>query len=128
MKRFISIALAFVMIFGVVGSVPYTESPFMITAKASDDSCVASDSSYFIFEPDWNGEPGMWITGFNGGISDVVIPSEYEGLPVIGIREFAFAFCNEIASVVIPDSVENIKENAFMQCEQLTSATISGNV
>lgn len=128
MKKFISMALAFVMLFGVVGSVPYTESLFTITAEASDDSCIATDSSYFMFELDWNGEAGVWITGFNGGISDVVIPSEYEGLPVIGIRELAFASCNEITSVVIPDSVENIKENAFNGCEQLTSATICGSV
>ena len=121
MKKFISVALAFVMIFGVFGSMPHTESPFIITAEATD-------SSYFMFEPDWNGEFGVWITGFYGGVSDVVIPSEYEGMPVIGIREFAFASFNEITSVVIPDSVKMINEHAFAECGQLASATISGNV
>lgn len=128
MKKLISMALAFVMLFGVVGSVPYTESPFTITAEASDDSYVASDSSYFMFEPDWDGEAGMWITGFNGGISDVVIPSDHEGLPVIGIRESAFAFCNEITSVVIPETVKTVGENAFACCTQLEKAVISGSV
>lgn len=127
MKKFVSMALAFVMIFGVVGSVPYTESPFTITAKASDDSYVASDSSYFMFEPDWNGEEGVWITGFNGGVSDVVIPSEYEGVPVIGIRDYAFSY-SEITSVVIPDSVKSIGCCAFMECTQLTSAIVCGSV
>lgn len=121
MKKIISIALVFAMVVSVLGSMPYTESPFMITARATE-------SSYFMIEPDFTGEEGVWITGFYGGISDVVIPSEYEGVPVIGIREFAFEGCEELTSVVIPDSVKAIGERAFCGCSNLVSATVSGNI
>lgn len=99
---------------------PYIESPFMIKARATD-------SSYFMIEPDFE-EPGVWVTGFYGGVNHVVIPSEWDGLPVIGIRENAFEFNNEITTVVIPESVKSIGDNAFLGCEQLTSVTISGDV
>ncbi len=121
MKKFVSIALVVVMMITVFGSVPFVESPFMITARATD-------SSYFMFEADFTGEPGAWVTGFYGGINDVVIPSEWEGLPVIGIREHVFSYYTEITSVVIPDSVKSIGDFAFAGCDQLTSATISGDV
>lgn len=121
MKKIISIALVFAMVVSVFGSMPYIESPFMITARATE-------SSYFMIEPDFTGEEGAWITGFYGGISDVVIPSEYEGVPVIGIREFAFEGREELTSVVIPDSVKAIGERAFCGCSNLVSATVSGNI
>jgi hypothetical protein len=120
-RKIISIALVFVMVVSVFGSAPYIESPFMITAGATD-------SSYFMIEPDFTGEEGAWIAGFYGGISDVVIPSEYEGMPIIGIREYVFADCDEITSVVIPDSVKTIGERAFGGCSNLVSVTVSGNI
>jgi hypothetical protein len=36
MKRFLSLALAVIMTFAIFGSVPFTESPFAIFAKAAD--------------------------------------------------------------------------------------------
>ncbi len=41
---------------------------------------------------------------------------------------FAFAGCESLTSVTIPDSVTNIEENAFYSCESLTSVTIGNSV
>lgn len=45
--------------------------------------------------------------------ADLVIPSEYNGLPVTGIGEAAFEDCSTLTSVTIPDSVTNIDRAAF---------------
>lgn len=130
MKKIVSIALAFVMIFGVFNSVPYTESSFTITAEATGAS-VPTDDSYFSFDYRWDsatGEEFLSVVGFYGGVSDVVIPSEYMGEPVVGIDYFAFTDNKEITSVVMPETIKYLHEAAFTGCSNLESITISGNV
>ena len=51
----------------------------------------------------------------------IIIPAEYEGLPVVGILPEAFKGNNEITSIVIPDSVVLIYQYAFMDCTSLVS-------
>ena len=45
--------------------------------------------------------------------TDVVIPSQYNGLPVTSIGYEAFYFCGRLTSVIIPDSVTTIGDGAF---------------
>ena len=63
---------------------------------------------------------------------DVVIPSsvKYRGrsYKVTAIGDDAFAGCEELTSVSIPDEVETIGSYAFAGCEGLTSITIPGGV
>ncbi len=60
--------------------------------------------------------------------TDLVIPSEYNGLPVAAIGENAFSECMSLTSVTIPDSVTSIGEWAFSGCTGLTSVTIPDSV
>ena len=60
--------------------------------------------------------------------TEIVIPSEYKGLPVTSIRQNAFNNCTEIVSVVIPDSVTTIGRAAFYNCTSLASITVPGSV
>ena len=53
--------------------------------------------------------------------SEVVIPSEYQGIPVKVIGANAFSRNNIITSVVIADSVTAINAWAFAKCENLKS-------
>ncbi len=50
---------------------------------------------------------------------NIVIPSEYNGLPVTGIAGDAFAGY-AIESVIIPDSINDIETGAFENCDALT--------
>jgi len=78
---------------------------------------------------------GVIITGFAGTRTDVSIPPEIRGLPVVEIAPGAFAQTNQwgealqgnLTSVVIPDSVRTIGENAFAH-NRLTSAAIGSGV
>ncbi|MBR2521555.1 MAG: leucine-rich repeat protein, partial [Coriobacteriales bacterium] len=70
----------------------------------------------------------VMITGYIGTDSDVVIPSEIAGKPVVVIASFAFDCCNTFRSVVIPDSVTTIGACAFNRCENLVSVEIPDSV
>jgi hypothetical protein len=58
----------------------------------------------------------------------IVIPSEYNGLPVTTIGDYAFSYCTGLTSVTIPSSVTSIGEYAFSGCTGLTSITIPSSV
>lgn len=60
--------------------------------------------------------------------TDIIIPSEYEGLPVTRIDHDAFNKCTSLTSIVIPDSVTSIAWSVFWDCFSLTSVTIPNSV
>ena len=69
------------------------------------------------------------VTGIgNCTDTDIVIPTEYEGLPVTTIGNSAFRACSKLTSVTIPDSVTTIGSSAFWRCSNLTSVTIPDSV
>ena len=75
-------------------------------------------------------ENGYTVTGLIGENKNIVIPAEYEGLPVTEIGNDAFAYSRhtaDIISVSIPDSITIIGRNAFYNRSELTSVTISEN-
>ena len=60
---------------------------------------------------------------------DIVIPPEYNGLPVTNIRNSAFSGCSSLTSISIPNSVKSIENRAFGDCSSLESITVSsGNI
>ena len=69
-----------------------------------------------------------YVSDYVGTSSNVVIPSEYEGLPVTGIGEYAFAECDDLASVTILEGVTSIGMDAFYGCSNLVSVVIPDSV
>ena len=69
------------------------------------------------------------ITGVDQDISGkVTIPSKLGGYTVTRIGEYAFAWCENLTSVTIPNSVTSIGESAFYGCYNLKSVTIPYSV
>lgn len=84
----------------------------------------ATDNSAFTYV---NHGDSIEITGFDNSISDVVIPSEIEGLPVTAISVGAF-YLSAITSIEIPNTVTSIGEMAFLGCTSLKSVKLSTGV
>ncbi len=70
-----------------------------------------------------NGEGTGYIVS-KGSVAggDIVIPSEYAGLPIVGIG--SFTQCDP-TSVTIPASVRSIEANAFYGCTHLRTVTFA---
>ena len=60
--------------------------------------------------------------------TELVIPSIYNGMSVVGIGRNAFSGNTNITGVVIPNSVAKIDWNAFYQCTALAEIIIPGSV
>ena len=67
------------------------------------------------------------VVNVEGYDKTVVIPNEYEGKPVAGIGEWAFEECFSLEEVCLPDTITEIKENAFNNCQKLVTAFTYGH-
>ena len=61
-------------------------------------------------------------------LTQVVIPATIDGYPVVAIDSWAFALCDKLTKVTIPESVTAIGANAFYWCDGLTDVYYTGNV
>jgi hypothetical protein len=75
-----------------------------------------------------NDENKVTITGYTGKSSYVEIPSTINGVTVTAIGEYAFAFNETAANVIIPDTVTSIDAKAFYNCNSLEKITFGRNV
>ncbi len=83
--------------------------------KGGNGGNPAPPTETLTFEKSTVGE-GYIVTGDEGQETNIVIPAEHDGEPVIEIGESAFAYSkhkSDIVSVTIPDSVTKIGLNAF---------------
>ena len=69
---------------------------------------------------------GIYITSYKGINTDVVIPSEIDNIPVVGIGRGGFEN-KGLTNIIIPNSVHHIERNAFSG-NQLTSIIIHETV
>ncbi len=57
----------------------------------------------------------------------VEVPAEYLGVPVVGIDDFAFYFCENVTEVSLPETVREIGEWGFARCFSLEKINIPQN-
>ena len=69
-------------------------------------------------------EGGVEVTGYAGDETDLAIPSELGGRPVVGIAASAFRGCTSLRSVSLPPTVESVGDGAFSGCSSLATLTL----
>ena len=72
--------------------------------------------------PDWEGWDTPWIDSYYE-IQEVEITGDVES-----IGNYAFAWCDSLTSVTIPDTVTRVGDYAFAYCNNLSSADIPNDV
>lgn len=65
-------------------------------------------------------EHGAVLTKYNGSDEDVVIPEDYNNLPVVRIADSTFTNNNKIKSVKIPDTVQEIDNETLPKSSDIT--------
>ncbi len=114
MKKAISVLLCFVMVIGVFCSAP-------MTVFAVEMENVLA----FYLN---NTETGYIVSCIDSEYEgDIVIPAEYEGLPVTEIDGYGFYYCYKIKSITIPETIEIIEIGAFNDCYELTEFIVDEN-
>lgn len=87
----------------------------------SDNTVDSGDYSYI----DSN---GLFIVEYRGNEETVYIPSELDGKTVVGIYSESFAMCTDTKKIVIPETVETIFDDAFINCRCLEEIeVVEGN-
>ena len=62
---------------------------------------------------------GYIVTGYIGSEKDIVIPENYESLPVVEIKSSSFYENQDIESVYISSNVKKVGDKAFSNCYNL---------
>ncbi len=79
------------------------------------------------FEYSINSDDTLTLTNYSGTGGAVIIPTNYNGMTVTRIGDYAFE-SSYVSSVVIPGTVTSIGDYAFSFCAYLTGITIPNSV
>ena len=100
---------------------------------ASTENLILTDNNAYLYGGTYSGTAGLIlqysdecyeVVGYSGTLTEVTIPSSFNGLPVSSIAQSAFMNHSELTQVVIPNSISIIAEGAFSGCGGLQSMTI----
>lgn len=83
-----------------------------------------SQEDLFVFEQQ---EDGYYISAYTGEETVLSVPSEYNGTAVVGILSNAIS-APSAETVILPDTIRCIQENAFTGCTSLTKLYLFDSV
>lgn len=83
---------------------------------------------YFVFTLQDDGTYSIKAKDVNNLPAEVVIPATYQGSAVTNIGYEAFASCENLEAITIPNSIVNISNAAFANCTNLTSIELPDSV
>ena len=107
---------------------PHTEDSYVTVSENEYFYSVLNMVAGLTYSKNADGSYEVRSVGYTDDIKTIVVPSEHNGKPVVGISSSAFAGLNELLSVTLPASVVYIKDNAFADCANLTEVVINGKL
>lgn len=116
MKKFLTVALT------VLSAVFFA----LTLSACNNDETVNNVELKYELNKDRTGYIAMGVNGLRG--KDVVIPDEYNGLPVVEIKSAAFMNMNSIKTVTVGNNVKKIGADAFRDIQNLESVSLGGGV
>lgn len=107
---------------------PHTEDSYVTVSENEYFYSVLNMVAGLTYSKNADGSYEVRSVRYTDDIKTIVVPSEHNGKPVVGISSSAFAGLNELLSVTLPASVVYIKDNAFADCANLTEVVINGKL
>ena len=106
---------------------------FAVPTKAETKEIkLEMNGFHFTFYDDGGGVGSLWLTGYTGNETNLVLPTHiiYKNnkIPVEEIAPEAFKGNTKITKVIIPDGYKYIGSRIFAGCTGLTEIVISGTV
>ncbi len=125
MKKLLSLLMAVAMLSALAAALPACSLPKRTSDSVHLDYILNSDKkSYDVLGSNITGQ-----TSFDRWEPvDLVIPDTHGGLPVTGVRPFAFEQSEVLRSVTLPESMNTVSGLAFVNCANLESVHISSGV
>ncbi|MBE5827996.1 MAG: hypothetical protein E7305_00880 [Butyrivibrio sp.] len=68
------------------------------------------------------------ITGYEGAVSDLVVPAQIEGLPVEAIGNHSFSGRQDLKSVALPETIKTLYGFAFHNCRNLKKISLFDSI
>ena len=129
LKRLTSVLLVLGIVLGLMPLSAFAAEPedtaeTTFTVTKPDNGGVDT----YTFEPRNDGT--VELTGFSttAEVAYAEIPSTAQGYSVTSIRNSAFAGCEKLKTVKLPDSIISIGTGAFGYCSQLTTVNLGNSV
>ena len=116
MKKTLSVILSLVLIFSVINLGG-------VTAFAENETITDGDYSYRLLD-----DGTYELLSYDGTDTDLIIPSEFRGLPVTVLGVYSCGLCDNLTNVVIPDTITSIGSQCFKKNPSLETVTIPQSV
>lgn len=116
MKRLFKIMLCLMVIL----------SGMAITTSVTTTPVIAKTTGDYSYTE--NGDGTVTITNYGGSEKELAIPDTLDGMNVTAIGYAAFAECQSLESVIIPETVSRLQDYAFSQCRSLKSAQLPESI
>lgn len=130
MKRFALILLSLLMVISLTSCTSLLEKAKSIVtgeeiSAPPEDFIASKENELYTYDEyvDY-----ICLTAYLGSDTELVLPDTIDGKPVRELGSLFLYECEEITSVVIPASVEVIRESAFYYCDELLSITVPSGV
>ncbi len=129
LKRLTSILLVLGMVLGLMPLSAFAAEP----ANTAENTFTVTEQDNggvdtYTFMPLGDGTVELTNFSTTAAAADAEIPSRAQEYPVTSIRDGAFAGCNELKTVKLPDSIISIGAGAFGNCSQLTTVNFGNSV
>lgn len=90
-----------------------------------DDEPIEFEPEYYTFSTTSTSATITGVIDKTALVGEILLPSEYNGLPVTSIGANAFADCTQITKVTLPASIATIQSGAFKGCTNLTEINLT---
>lgn len=125
-KIIAGVAAVAVSVGGVTAAVVTRQDP--VQPDPPPETTVAAEASELSFALSSDGTHYEVRGLATAAVTQVTIPSEYNGLPVTSVGDYAFLDCNHLTQISLPDSITAIGQQAFSGCSGLQKLNIPAAV